>query len=241
VKERSIHEDWKSSVVLPIYKGKGDPMECGSYRGIKFLEHAMKVVGRIFEYRIRQQIEIDDMQFGFMKGKGTTDAIFMARYMQENFRVKGKKLSFGFVDFEKAFDRVPREMISWAMRKWGVEEWLAFAVISMNTGAKTAVRTVYGNSTGFEVKVGMHQGSALGPLLFVIVMEAISREFRVALPWELLYADDLAVIAETEEELIKRLNEWKDNVESKGMRVNMNTTKVMISGERQKVRQKAVR
>ena len=51
-----------------------------------------------------------------------------------------------------------------------------------------------------------------------------SREFRVALPWELLYADDLAVIAETEEELIKRLNEWKDNVECKRMRVNMNKT-----------------
>jgi len=64
-------------------------------------------------------------------------------------------------------------------------------------------------------------------------MEAISREFRVALPWELLYADDLVVIAETEERLIKRLNEWKDNVESKGVRVNMNKTKVMISGERQ--------
>ena len=62
----------------------------------------------------------------------------------------------------------------------------------------------------------------------MIVMEAISREFRVTLPWELLYADDLAVIAETEEELIKRLNEWKDNVESIGMRVNMNKTKVMI-------------
>ena len=71
-------------------------------------------------------------------------------------------------------------------------------------------------------------------------MEAIAREFRVALPWELLYADDLAVIAETEEELIKRLNEWKDNVESKGMRVNMNKTKLMVSGERRKVRQKAV-
>jgi len=75
----------------------------------------------------------------------------------------------------------------------------------------------------------------------LIVIEAISREFRVALPWELLYADDLAVIAETEKELIIRLNEWKDNVESKGMRVNMNKTKVMTSGERQKVRQKAVR
>ena len=59
--------------------------------------------------------------------------------------------------------------------------------------------------------MGMHQGSALSQLLFVIVMEAISREFRVALPWKLLYADDLAVIAETQEELIKRLNVWKDN------------------------------
>jgi len=92
VKEGSIPEDWKSSVVQPIYKGKGDPMECGSYRGIKLLEHAMIVVERIFAHRIRQQIETDDMQFGFMKGKGTTDAIFMKRQMHKNFRVKDKKL-----------------------------------------------------------------------------------------------------------------------------------------------------
>ena len=118
--------------------------------------------------------------------------------------------------------RVPREVISWAMRKLGVEEWLVSAVMSVYTGAKTVVRTVYGHSKGFEVKVGMHQRSALSQLLLVIVMEAISREFRVALHWELLFADDLAVIDETEEELFKRLNEWKDNVESKGMRVNMN-------------------
>ena len=68
--------------------------------------------------------------------------------------------------------------------------------------------------------MGMHQGSALSPLLFVIVMEAISREFRVALQWELVYADDLAVIAETKEELIKRLNEWKDKVESRVVQKN---------------------
>jgi len=111
VKEGCIPEDWKSTVVLPIYKGKCDPMECGSYRGIKLLEHAMKVVERIFEHKFRQQIEVDDMQFGFMKGKGITDAIFTVRQMQENFRVKGKKLYFGFVNLEKAFDRVPREVI----------------------------------------------------------------------------------------------------------------------------------
>jgi len=77
-------------------------MEYGSYRGIKLLEHAMKVVDRIFEHRIRQQIDIDDMQFGFMKGKGTIDAIFIVRQMQEKFRAKGKKVYFGFVDLEKA-------------------------------------------------------------------------------------------------------------------------------------------
>jgi len=76
------------------------------------------------------------------------------------------------VDLEKPFDRVPREVIRWAMRKWGVEEWLVSAVMSMYTGAKTVVRTVYGNNRGFEVKVGMHQGLALSPLLFVMVMEA---------------------------------------------------------------------
>ena len=64
------------------------------------------------------------------------------------------------MDLEKAFDRVPREAISWAMRKLGVEEWLVSAVMSMYTGVKTVVRTVNGISKGFEVKVGMHQGSA---------------------------------------------------------------------------------
>jgi len=76
-------------------------------------------------------------------------------------------------------------------------------------------------------------------LLFVIVMEALTREFRDALPWELSYAEDL--IDETEEHLIKRLNEWKDFVENRGMRVNMNKTKVMISGERKNAMQEAVR
>ena len=51
MKEGSIPEDWKSSVLLPIYKGKGDSMECGSYRGIKLLEHAMKVVEMSFIFK----------------------------------------------------------------------------------------------------------------------------------------------------------------------------------------------
>jgi len=130
------------------------------------------------------------------------------------------------VDLEKAFDKVPREVVRCAMHKLGVEEWLVLAVISMYTNAKTVIRTVYGSSNCFEVMVGMHQGTALSRLLFVIFMKALSREFRVALPWELLYADDLVVIAETEDNLIKRFNEWKDNMENRGMRVNINKTRL---------------
>ena len=113
---------------------------------------------------------------------------------------------------KKAFDRVPREGIRWAVRNLGVEEWLVSAVLSMHIGAKTVVRTVYGNSNCFKVKVGVHRGSAFSLLLFLTDMEALCREFRVALPWELLFADDLVVIIETEHGLIRRLNEWKDNV-----------------------------
>ena len=141
-----------------------------------------------------------------LTGKGTTDAIFTVRQMQKYFRVKGKKLYFGFVDLEKAFDNVPKEVIRWAMCKFAVEELLVSAVMSMYTGAKTVVSTICGHSSGFEVKVGMHQDSALSP------------------PWKLLYADYLVVIAEAEEDLIKRLNEWKDDVENRG-------TKVVVGGE----------
>jgi len=146
------------------------------------------------------------MHFGFVKGKVTTNSIFIIRQMQEKFRAKGKKLYFGFVDLErKTYDTVPRDVIRWAMCKLGVEEWLVSAVMSKYTGVKTVVRTVHGNSNGFEVKVGMHEGSALSPSLFVTVMEALSREFRVTLPWELLYTDDLVVIPEIEDDIIKTL------------------------------------
>jgi len=75
------------------------------------------------------------------------------------------------------------------------------AVMVMYEGAQTVVRTTEGDSNGFNVKVGLHQGSVLSPLLFVIVMEMISRELRASLPLELLYADDLILMAASEESL----------------------------------------
>ena len=82
VKEGCIPDDWRKSILVPVYKGKGDPRVCGSYRDIKLLEQPMKVLERVLEKRIICQVSIDNMQFGFMPGKCTTDAIFIMRQVQ---------------------------------------------------------------------------------------------------------------------------------------------------------------
>jgi hypothetical protein len=227
VKEGKIPDDWSKSWMVNVYKGKGDALECGSYRGIKLLEHVMKILERVIESRVRKIVKIDDMQFGFMAGKGTTDAIFIVRQLQEKYLAKNKDLWMAFVDLEKAFDRVPREVVWWALRNMGVDEWIVSVIKSMYEGATTSVKLNGRVSKGFGVKVGVHQGSVLSPLLFIIVLEALSKNFKEGLPMELLYADDLVLMAETEELLVVKIKKWKAGLEEKGLRVNMGKTKVM--------------
>ena len=135
-----------------------------------------------------------------------------------------------FVDLEKAFDRVPRKVIWWALRKLGVEKWIVRLVQGMYANAQSHVHVGEGYSEEFEVKVGVHQGSVLSPLLFIIVLEALSQEFCSGVPWEDLYADDLVIIAESLEECVRRLLIWKEAMEKKGLRVNAGKTKIMICG-----------
>ena len=113
-----------------------------------------------------------------------------------------------FVDFEKAFDMVPREMVKWALRYLGVDEWIVLVIRAMYEDTTTKVRLNLRESNAFSVKVGVHQGSVPSLLLFIIVCEALSREFREGLPLELLYADDLVLMAETKELLMEKLRKY---------------------------------
>ena len=90
--DRGMSDEWKTSVMLSIFKGKSDVMSCGSYREVKLLEHAMKIVERVLERRIRTLVNLNKIQFEFMPGKGTVDAIFIVRKMQEEYQKKNKKL-----------------------------------------------------------------------------------------------------------------------------------------------------
>ena len=107
------------------------------------------------------------------------------------------------------------------MRKLGIDEWLVRLVQPMYKDVRSRVRAGDGYSEEFGVGVGVHQGSVLSPLLFIIVLEALSREFRTGCPWELLYADDLMISAESMEELLVKVQTWKTEMEKKGLRVNM--------------------
>ena len=78
------------------------------------------------------------MQFGFMPGRGTIDAIFIARQLQERYLGNKKKLYFAFVVLEKAFNRVPREVVRWSLRKLRVMEWLVRMVMAMYSGSKSS-------------------------------------------------------------------------------------------------------
>ena len=140
----------------------------------------------------------------YMPGKGTVDAIFIVRRMQEEYQKKDKKLYMYFVDMEKAFDRVPSKVMEWAMRKKGLSVVMVRAAMSLYDGAKTRVRVGSAFSEEFEVKVGVHQGSVLPLLLFAVVLD-ITENARRGVVDELLYADDLDLMSEDMEDLNKRL------------------------------------
>ena len=109
----------------------------------------MKVYERVLEKRLRESVTIDAMQFGFMPGKGTTDAIFIVRQLQEKYLEKSKTLYFAFVDLEKAFDRVPRKVVSWGLRRMQFCEWLVNVVMCTYKMCRTVVRTSQENSDKF--------------------------------------------------------------------------------------------
>ena len=105
IRDGKVPSDWEQSFIVYLYKRKGDALERGNYRGLKLTEQVMKIMERIVDRLIRQLVSIDNSQFGFV-GRGTTDAIFVVRQLQEKYLAANKRLYMAFIDLEKVFDRV---------------------------------------------------------------------------------------------------------------------------------------
>ena len=111
----------------------------------------------------------------------------------EKYKDGQKEMHCVFVDLEKVYDRVPRQEVWFRTRKSGVAEKYLVIVQYIYGDRKATVRCPVGVTEGFEVKVALHQGSALNPCLSEIVMDRLTDEIRQEAPWTMMFADDIVV------------------------------------------------
>ena len=126
----------------------------------------------------------------------------------EKYREGQKELHCGFVELEKAYDKMQREEVWYCMRKSGLAEKYVSIVQDMYDDSTTAVRCVVGVTEGFEVKVGLHQGSALSRCLFAMVMDRMTNDIREEAPWTMMFAFDMAICCESKEHVEEKLESW---------------------------------
>ncbi|KAK3527050.1 hypothetical protein QTP86_008660 [Hemibagrus guttatus] len=200
LESEKMPEEWRRSVLVPIFKNKGDVQSCSNYRGIR---------------------------------KSTTDAIFALRILMEKYRDGQKELHCVFVDLEKVYGRVPREELWYCMRKSRVTEKYVRVVQDMYERSRTVVRCAVGQTEEFNVEVGLHQGSALSPFLFAIVMDQLSEEVRQESPWTMMFADDIVICSESREQVEENLERWRFALERRGMKVSRSKTEYMCVNERE--------
>jgi len=224
---KRMPDEWRKSVLVPIYKNKRDIQCCSNYRGIKLMSHTMKLWERVIEHRLRMETNVFKNQFGFMPGRSTTEAIYLLRRLMERYREKKKELHMIFIDMEKAYDRVPRALIWWVLNKKGVTSRYIDVIKDMYDGAMTIVRTTVGESNEFPIIVGLHQGSDLSPYLFALIMDELTRQIQDEVPQCMLFADDIVLVDETKSKVNAKLETWREALETRGFRISRTKTEYM--------------
>nr|XP_049618290.1 E3 SUMO-protein ligase PIAS2 isoform X1 [Syngnathus scovelli]XP_049618292.1 E3 SUMO-protein ligase PIAS2 isoform X1 [Syngnathus scovelli]XP_049618293.1 E3 SUMO-protein ligase PIAS2 isoform X1 [Syngnathus scovelli] len=229
--------DWQTGVVVPLFK-KGDRRVCSNYRGITLLSLPGKVYSGVLERRVRREVEprIQEEQCGFRPGRGTVDQLYTLGRILKGAWEFAQPVHMCFVDLEKAFDRVPREVLWRVLREYGVPSQLIRAVRSLYHRCQSLVRISGSKSDSFPVRVGLRQGCPLSPILFIIFMDRISRRSRgvegvrfgdlsIA---SLLFADDVVLLASSGRDLQLSLERFAAECEAVGMRVSTSKSESMV-------------
>ncbi|KAK3570415.1 hypothetical protein QTP86_019292 [Hemibagrus guttatus] len=168
-----------------------------------------------------------------VEGDGEISQSLTLEMVKQQYRDGQRELHCVFVDLEKAYDRVPREELWYCMRKSGVAEKYVRVVQDMYERSRTVVRCAVGQTEEFKVEVGLHQGSALSPFLFAIVMDQLSEEVRQESPWTMMFADDIVICSESREQVEENLERWRFALERRGMKVSRSKTEYMCVNERE--------
>lgn len=245
--EEEIPNEWRKTLIVPIYKNKGNKRDCNNYRGISLISTAMKILEQIIDKRLRTTLEstLHESQSGFRKGRSTQDPIFSMKQLIQKASSEQKKVYLAFIDLEKAFDKVPREKLWNILRERGVDGKIRRIIQKIYDNNTNAVIANNLESDTFKTKEGLRQGGSLSPMLFIVYMDDIikkctekSKKVRVGYInlnaveiSEWAFADDVAIIAGSQEDLQHNILIWNKTLKESGMTINKNKTKVMVVGD----------
>jgi hypothetical protein len=160
-------------------------------------------------------------QFGLMTERSTMEAIFLIKQLMEMCREQKKDLHMVFIDPEKAYDKVPRNVIWWTLQKHKVSTKY---IKDMYDNVVTSVRTSDEDTNDFTINIGLHQGSALSPYLFALVMDELTRDIQGDIPWCMLFTDDVVLVDDSRTGVDQKLELWRRTLEAKGFRLSRSKT-----------------
>ena len=135
-------KEWRSSTIIPLYKNKGDIQDCNNFKAIKLLNHTMKLWERVIERRLQKDILILQNQFGFMSVRSIIGAIYLLIRPMRLYQGGNVYLHMVFIDLEKAYDRVSREVFWRCLEKKGVSPLYIRVIKDMYEEGRTSVRTL---------------------------------------------------------------------------------------------------
>ena len=232
-----VPRDLRHSLYIKIPK-KSKTTECTEHRTISLMSHAIKVILQIIIQRNSNKIEreIGKTQSGFRPKKGTREGIFNLRMIFDKYTELDKNIYICFIDYEKAVHRVYHHKLMDTLKRINIDGKDMRVIQALYYDQVAAVRIEDGHSEEFKIKRGVRQGCILSLKLFNLYTENVFREIDnldgVKIGGininNLRYADDTALLAESEEQLQRMVNEVNSKSEDYGLRMNVKKTKVMV-------------
>ena len=234
-------EEWLLAELVLLYKQKGLKTDPNSYRGISLLSSAEKVISMVILARIKPALEkvLHVRQAGFRTGKSCRNAVFILMRELEKCLREGKPMVYNFVDFKKAFDSLDWSVMWQVMEAQGMPNKIVNIIKELYNNATIAVRLNMegGIAKAFPQKVGIRQGCALSPAIFVLVLNFALKSYMEACEelgikdadW-LGYADDLAIGSNGVENAEKAFHQLQAACAFVGLHCNVDKTECMARG-----------